>query len=159
MTNPRPRKQGFTLAELMLSLALLTFLMVAAGLGIQAAEASRAYNCEKTDLSTRARGVLDRLSRDVRRAASFVVPDGRTVVVTLVNGDTHTYAWDGASGGNVTYTYTPLGDLPTSAVLTDGVTAFEVAEALPALDVRIALAGKLATSEMRITATPRKALY
>jgi prepilin-type N-terminal cleavage/methylation domain-containing protein len=151
---------GFTLPELMLSMTLLAFLMVAAALGIQAAEGSRSYNFEKTDLTTRARGVLDRLSRDVRRAASYAMTDSRTVVVTMTNGDTHAYAWDGASGGNLTYSYTPNGSLvATSAVLTDKVTAFEVTDANPSLIVRIVLTGTKATSEMCISATPRKSLY
>lgn len=155
--------RGFTLAELMLSLALLVFLMVASALAIQAAHASHVYNMEKTDLVTKSRGVLDRLARDVRRCASFDVPDAHTVTIAMPNGDTNIYAWDGVAGGNLTYTYIPEGSPPgslgTSGILTNQVQTFLVTNDAPACTVSIVLQGSLTTSSARITATPRKAVY
>jgi len=152
--------RGFTLAELMLSLALLVFLMMASALAIQAAHASHVYNMEKTDLVTRSRGVLDRFARDVRRCASFDVPDAHTVTIHMPNGDTNIYAWDGVAGGNLTYTYIPEGSLTgTSGILTNQVQTFLVTNDAPACTVRIVLQGSLTTSSARISATPRKALY
>jgi prepilin-type N-terminal cleavage/methylation domain-containing protein len=156
----KPIVRGFTLAELMLSLALLAFLMVAAVLAIEAADVSRSYNDDKTDLVTRARGVLDRLARDVRRCASFIVPDGRTITITMANGDTHAYAWDGVDGGNLMYTYTAQGALTgTTDILTDQVKSFEVTDNSPACTFKIVLKGRYADSQARITATPRKSVY
>jgi prepilin-type N-terminal cleavage/methylation domain-containing protein len=155
--------RGFTLAELMLSLALLVFLMMASALAIQAAHASHVYNMEKTDLVTKSRGVLDRLARDVRRCSSFNVPDACTVTISMPNGDTNIYAWDGVAGGNLTYTYIPEGSPPgssgTSGILTNQVQTFLVTDDSPACTVKIVLQGSLTTSAARISATPRKAVY
>jgi len=157
--TPHPAR-GFTLAEVMLSMALLVFLMMASALAIQAAHASHVYNMEKTDLVTKSRGVLDRLARDVRRCASFNVPDAHTVTISMSNGDTNIYAWDGVVGGNLTYTYIPEGSLTgTSGILTNQVQTFLPTNDAPACTVKIVLQGSLTTSAARISATPRKAVY
>ena len=151
-------QRGFTIAELLIALALMGFLMVAAALGIQAAQTSYAYNSEKTDLVAKTRGTLDRITQHIRMAAAFEVPDSGTLVVTLPNGSTHTYQWDGVANGNLTYTR--VDDSPYNpVVLTDRVTTFVVTDVSPACGVRLVLVGNRATTEATITATPRKAIY
>ena len=157
MTDPT-KTRGFTIIELLLALALMAVIMAAAALAIHAAHASHVYNAEKTDLVARARGVLDRVARDVRQAASFVVADSRTLVVTMPDGTDHTYVWDGVQGGNLTYILTDS-DVSTSTVLTNQVALFTVGDDSPACSVRIEMAGDLATSEASLTSTPRKAVY
>ena len=168
MTATRRAQRGFTLAEVLIAMAMLALLMVAAAMAVQAASSSRAYNAEKTDLVAMARGVLDRISRDVRLALSFEVPDSHSIVISMPNGLTHTYAWDGADGGNLTYTVTeqsvdPYGNVienSTSMVLTEQVRDFETNDSeTPSCGLKILLAGDLATAEATITATPRKAVY
>jgi prepilin-type N-terminal cleavage/methylation domain-containing protein len=160
MNHGTPSKRGFTLPEIMISLALLTFLMLAAALAIEAAHASQTYNAEKTDLSLRARGTLDRLARDVRLCQAFVVTDAQTITITMTNGDVRAYHWDGVSRGNIIFTHTPFGSLvSTSDILTDDAETFEVTDDAPACTIRLVLKGALTTSEARITSTPRKAVY
>lgn len=52
------RTRAFTLAEVLISLALMALLMTAAALGINAANQSHVYNSEKSDLVAKARGTL-----------------------------------------------------------------------------------------------------
>ena len=124
-----PRKaRGFTLAEILISLALVALLMTAAALGINAAQQAHAYNSEKSDLVAKARGVLDRIARDVRRAESVSVPNDRSITITMLDDSTRTYAWSGIAGGDIALTVTD-GDGTKSAVLTDDVQTFTVDDA------------------------------
>ena len=154
--------------ELMISMALLALIMVAAALAVQAAAASHAYNSQKGELVARARGVLDRIAVDVRKASSVEVVDARTLDVTLASGWVHTYSWDGDPSGTVVFTDTdpatftfenPRGTPGDPVVLTGFVQAFEVQEAGEGGRVRIALRGTLAASEATISATPGKVLW
>ena len=157
-TRRQPR--GFTLPEILIAMSIMVVLMVAATMAIYAAQTAHSYNLQKTELVSRARGVLDRIARDVRRAADFQVPEASTVSVTLPDGMIHTYAWDGTSGGQITYVETDLGGVTTnSVVLTGNVQTFFVTDVSPSCQIHIVLAGDRATSEASITATPRKALF
>jgi len=158
MSALRRTSRGFTLVEVILALALMALLMVAAALAMEAAHDSHAYNAEKTDLVLRTRGVLDRIARDIRVAKSFHVPDPRTLDVTMPDDTVHTYAWDGASGGNLIYTVTD-GLAVSEDVLTGQVHAFSVSDRSPACSVSLALEGDLAKSEASLTATPRKSVF
>lgn len=161
MRMPNPRAQpGFTLAEVLISLALMAFLMTAAALGIEAAQSAHAYNAEKTELVTRARAVLDRINRDMRRATEFSVLDTHTLQITLADGMIHTYSWDGAVGGNVTYTQTDTSAITTTPItLTGYVQDFTVTDATTVCEVRLALKGTLAQTDITATAIPRKSLF
>ena len=77
------RTRAFTLAEVLISLARMALLITAAALGINAANQSHTYNSEKSDLVAKARGILDRIVRDVHRAQSVESPNSRTIVVTF----------------------------------------------------------------------------
>lgn len=81
-------------------------------------------NSEKSDLLARARGVLDRIASDVRRAESVAVPNNRSITITMPDDSTRTYAWSGIVGGAIALTVTDGGT--TSAVLTDDVQTFTV---------------------------------
>jgi len=154
---PSPLR-AFTLAEMLISLALMALLMTAAAVGIHAAQQAHAYNSEKADLVARARGVLDRIARDVRRAQSVAVPDDRTITITMLDDSTRTYAWNGAAGGAITLTV--VDGSTTSAILTDGVQTFAVNdEDEPTCSIHLVLAGTKATTEVSITATPRKEFF
>ena len=152
------RTRAFTLAEVLISLALMALLMTAAALGIDAANQAHAYNSEKSDLVAKARGILDRIVRDVRRAQSVESPDGRTIVVTLAGDVTHTYQWNGTTGGTITMTVDDGG--VTVGTLADGVQVFTVTDDQePTFQIRLVLAGEQATTEAVITATPRKEFF
>ena len=161
LLNAMPRKpRGFTLPEILIAMSIMVVLMVAATMAIYAAQTAHAYNLQKTELVSRARGVLDRIARDVRRCAEFEVPVPSTLAIALPDGMTHTYAWDGAPGGPITYVETDLGGVTTnSVVLTGNVQTFFVTDVSPSCQIHIVLAGDRATSEASITATPRKALF
>jgi len=158
MNALRQTRRAFTLVELLVAMALMALLMVAGAMAMQAAHDSHIYNLEKTDLILRTRGVLDRIARDVRVAASFEVPDSRTLAVTLADGVVHTYAWDGTQGGNLHYTVTD-GLNVQSALLTNQVQAFATSNNDPACSASLVLKGSLATSQAKLTATPRKAVF
>jgi len=155
-----PPIRGFTLAEMLIALALMGLLMVAAALAIQAASTSHAYNLEKAGLVARTRGVLDRIARDVRRSSGFEVIDAHTLNIMLPDGTTRTYGWNGSANGTVAYTEMNVaGSTSTPVSLTDRVQAFDITDATPACQVRLLLSGNFATSQITITATPRKALF
>ena len=152
------RTRAFTLAEVLISLALMALLITAAALGIDAANQSHTYNSEKSDLVAKTRGILDRIARDVRRAQAVESPDSRTIVVTLAGDVTHTYQWNGTTGGTITMTVDD-GDV-TAGTLADGVQVFTVTDDQePTFQIRLVLAGEQATAEAVITATPRKEFF
>jgi len=162
------RRRGFTLVEMLLSMALLALIMVAAGVAFQAAGVAHSYNSEKGELVARVRGVLDRLALDVRRSGSATLKEDGSLAVTTVNGWIHTYAWDGAQGGNVTYSETdpvtididhPWGVPGTPVTLTGYVNDFQVDQVGDGCGVRILLQGQHASCQAAITATPLKSLY
>jgi len=62
------RTTGFTIAELLLALALMGLLMSAIAYGMYSAETTSDYNTRKAKLVAQARGVLDRIASDVWRA-------------------------------------------------------------------------------------------
>jgi prepilin-type N-terminal cleavage/methylation domain-containing protein len=164
------RRRGFTLVEMLISMALLAMIMVAACLAVQAAGAAHSYNSEKGELVARARGVLDRIALDVRRSDSVTAKDDKSLAVKMVDGQIRLYAWDGAQGGNVTYSETdpvtididhPWG-VPApgkSGTLTGYVNAFPVEQVGAGCSVSIHLQGQRAKCQAAITATPLKSLY
>jgi type II secretory pathway pseudopilin PulG len=78
-------RRGFTVAELLLALALTGLLMTAIAFAMHGAEQSNQYNRTKAELVARARGVLDRIARDVRCAeATVVANDGSGVNIMVV---------------------------------------------------------------------------
>jgi len=161
MTKIAMTRRAFTIAEMLIALALMAMLMVAAALAIQAAQTSHAYNREKTDLVSRTRGVLDRIARDVRRAQSvdvYVDKDG--VDVHLPDGTTHTYVWDQSVGGDLSFVFTDDDGVPTApSTLTGFVRSFIVEDEEPTYRFRLELEGERAEAEAGITVTPRKALF
>jgi YD repeat-containing protein len=145
---------------LLIALALVGFIMVAAALGFQAAQASYSYNSERNELVARVRGVTDRIAQDIRRCSAFEVIDLHTLNVTTPDGITHTYAWDGVGNGTLVYTETPDGLVVSDPVtLTPYVESFEVSDASPACRLHIVLRGTKASSQATITATPAKSLF
>jgi hypothetical protein len=148
----------------------MALLMTAAALGINAANPSHTYNSEKSDLVAKARGVLDRIARDVRRAHSVTVPidNDHSITITIRTKlddsttwtyETRTYAWSGIASGAIALTVVTDGGT-TSAVLTDDVQTFTVDDAdQPTYSIHLVLAGDKATTEASITATPRKEFF
>jgi prepilin-type N-terminal cleavage/methylation domain-containing protein len=161
-------QRGFTLVEMLLSMALLALIMVAAAVALQAAGYAHLYNSEKGELVARVRGVLDRIAFDVRRSGSTTLKEDGSLAVTTVDGWIHTYAWDGAQGGNLTYAETdpvtinianPWGVPGPAVKLTGYVNAFQVDQVGDGCGVRILLQGRHANCQAAITATPLKSLY
>jgi prepilin-type N-terminal cleavage/methylation domain-containing protein len=152
--------RGFTLVEILMSMALMAFIMVAAALAIQSAEMSHNYCAEKAELGARGRGVLDRIALDVRQAASVRINEEGELEVTVAEGWIHTYAWDGTPGGNVTYTETNAAGVEFPQVLLAGFTqAFDLEGAGEGCRIHLRLEGRRATFETTITATPGKVLW
>jgi len=152
--------RGFTLVEILMSMALMAFIMVAAALAIQSAEMSHSYNAEKAELGARGRGVLDRIALDVRQAASVRINEEGELEVTVPGGWIHTYAWDGTPGGNVTYTETDPAGVESTQVLLAGFTqAFDLQGAGEGCRIHLRLQGRRATFETSVTATPGKVLW
>jgi len=159
--------RGFTLVEILMSMALMAFIMVAAALAIQSAEMSHSYNAEKAELGARGRGVLDRIAQDVRQADSVLINEQGELevnvaeIVDLVEFiGLHTYAWDGTPGGNVTYTETDADGVESIQVLLAGFTqAFDLEGAGEGCRIHLRLQGRRATFETTITATPGKVLW
>jgi prepilin-type N-terminal cleavage/methylation domain-containing protein len=167
------RRRGFTLVEMLISMALLAMIMVAACLAVQAAGAAHSYNSEKGELVARARGVLDWIALDVRRSDSVTLNNDKSLTVTMINGWIRTYAWDGTQGGHVTYSETDpdtgvpstpvvLGvpsdpDLPATQI--GYVDEFHVEQVGAGCRVQILLHGQRANCQAAITATPLKSLY
>jgi prepilin-type N-terminal cleavage/methylation domain-containing protein len=154
------RRCGFTLVEMMISMALMALIMVAAAVALRAAESAHSYNAEKAELVARMRGVMDRLAIDVRRSASIDIPTATSVDITLADGSVHSYSWNGQSPGTLQYVETPSGGIQSAAVtLTAYVTGFSVQEAQSGCLFDLTLTGHEATSHASITATPGKSLY
>ena len=152
--------RGFTLVEILMSMALMAFIMVAAALAIESAEMSHNYNAEKAELGARGRGVLDRIALDVRQAASVRINEEGELEVTVPGGWIHTYSWDGTPGGNVTYTETDPAGVESTQVLLAGFTqAFGLQGAGEGCRVHLRLEGRRATFETTVTATPGKVLW
>jgi len=85
MGSASKTRKGFTVAELLIALALTALLMTAVAFAMHSAEQSNRYNRTKAELVARARGVLDRVARDVRCAeATIVADDGAAVNVKVV---------------------------------------------------------------------------
>ncbi len=85
MRNVTNTRRGFTIAELLVALALTALLMTAVAFAMHGAEQTNRYNRTKAELVARARGVLDRISRDVRCAeATVVAGDGSAMNVMVV---------------------------------------------------------------------------
>ena len=114
------RRRGFTLVEVLISMALLAMIMVAACLAVQAAVAAHSYNSEKGELVARARGVLDWIALDVRRSDSVTLNNDTSLTVTRTNYPDITYAWDGTQGGHVTYSETDENGVPGTPVTLTG---------------------------------------
>jgi hypothetical protein len=145
---------------MLIAMSLLAFIMVAAALAIEAAQASHLYNTEKAELVTRARGTLDRIAADVRRSTSILVIDVHTLEVTLADGTLHTYDWDGVRPGNLRYSETPVGGVAGSTFTVTGyVDTYAVEEAGQGCRITLQLVGRLSTCNTSITTTPGKVLY
>jgi prepilin-type N-terminal cleavage/methylation domain-containing protein len=159
----RPRThhntRGFTLAEMLISLALMSMLVAAAAVAIYAAEASHAYNTEKNELVSRARGVLDRIATDVRGSSSHTVSGGNTLAVTLPSGLIHTYQYSSAGGGTILYSETD-GLTTTSPIVMSGyVQSLSISDTSSSVRLQLALKGTQSQCQVTITATPVKALF
>ena len=74
------RNTGFTIAEMLIAMALMALLLSAIAYGMYSAETTSSYNTRKAELVTRARGVLDRITSDVWRAEATLVSADRSAV-------------------------------------------------------------------------------
>jgi prepilin-type N-terminal cleavage/methylation domain-containing protein len=152
-------RAGFTIVEMLVSMALLAMIMLAAALAIQAATTSHEYNSEKARLVAQARGVLDRIARDARKAKSIAVADDHTLVITMPNDDLHSYGRDNTDPTSLVYIQT-VNDVQSSAVILAGcVQTFTVTDQTPASLIQIVLKGTYAQESITATVTPRKWLF
>ncbi len=83
MSRPMNRR-AFTLAELLVALALMALVIAASGAGIFSAEVSHRYSRAKVDLVNRMRGTLERMASDVYRAEGTLVSEDMTAMNVLV---------------------------------------------------------------------------
>jgi len=84
MRSATQNRRGFTVAELLIALALTALLMTAIAFAMHGAEQSNHYNRTKAELVARARGVLDRIARDVRCAEATIVSNDGTALNIMV---------------------------------------------------------------------------
>jgi len=80
MRYRRSRTRGFTIAELLIALALMGLIMSAIAYGMYSAEGTSKYNTRRAELVARARGVLDRIASDVWRADATLTSDDNSAV-------------------------------------------------------------------------------
>jgi prepilin-type N-terminal cleavage/methylation domain-containing protein len=169
MRFPGRRPRGFTLAEVLIAMALMGLIMTAAALAIQAAQTSYTYNSEKTELVAKACGVLDRIARDIRRATDFEILDDEILVdvqslrIMLPDGTRHTYTWDGTDRGDITFVKTESDNSESDPerLIKGDVTSFapEQPTGSQSCHVQVSLKGDYATVSKNITVTPRKVLF
>jgi len=163
MRFPGRRPRGFTLAEVLIAMALMGLIMTAAALAIQAANTSYTYNSEKTELASKACGVLDRIARDIRRATDFEILDAHSLRIMLPDGTWHTYAWDGTDRGDITFVKTESdnSDSDPERLIKGNVTSFTVEQPTDSQSchAQVSLTGDYATVSKNITVTPRKVLF
>jgi len=139
------KTRGFTIAELLIALALMGLLMSAIAYGMYSAETTSDYNTRRADLVACARGVLDRVAADVWRADATLASDDNSAISIsfarrLPGGGEETvwrqYRREEVGGETVIMVYedaNPIAMPPatpsssaTSAVLTSNVTTFNV---------------------------------
>jgi prepilin-type N-terminal cleavage/methylation domain-containing protein len=169
MRFPDRRPRGFTLAEVLIAMALMGLIMTAAALAIQAAQTSYTYNSEKTELVAKACGVLDRIARDIRRATDFEIPDDEILVdaqslrIMLPDGTRHTYTWNGTDRSDIMFVKTESdeSDSDPERLIKGDVTSFTVEQPADSQSchVQVSLTGDYATVSKNITVTPRKVLF
>ena len=136
---------GFTIAELLLAMALMGLLMSAIAYGMYSAQNTSEYNTRRAELLARARGVLDRIASDVWRAdATLTSADNSAVSISFARrlpGGGEEIVWrqyrkEVADGGTIITVYedsNPIAMPPatpassaTKAVLTSNVKTFSV---------------------------------
>ena len=168
MRFPGRRPRGFTLAEVLIAMALMGLIMTAAALAIQAANTSYTYNSEKTELVSKTCGVLDRIARDIRRATDFeilvdeILVDVQSLRIRLPDGTQHTYTWDGTDRGDITFVKTESDNSESDPMLLTGeVTSFTLEQPAgsQSCHVQVSLTGDYATVIKSTTVTPRKVLF
>ena len=140
-------------------MALFAMIMLAAALAIEGATTSHEYNSEKARLVAQARGVLDRIARDARKAQSIAVADAQTLVITMPNSDLHSYGRSAADPTSIVYIQTVNGVQSTSVILAGCVQGFTVTDHTPASEIQIVLQGTYAQASITATVTPRKWLF
>ena len=91
-TNPKPKRAGFTVPELLVGTALSGLILVGAASFFLFSVRSFASMANYTDLNNRDRNASDLLSRDIRSASSVQSATANQIVLSIPNG-------------NVSYTY------------------------------------------------------
>ncbi|HUU93518.1 MAG TPA: hypothetical protein VM238_20190 [Phycisphaerae bacterium] len=136
---------GFTIAELLLAMALMGLIMSAIAYGMYGAENTSEYNTRRAELLVHARGVLDRIAADVWRAdATLASNDNSAVSISFARrlpGGGEEIVWrqyrkEVADGGTIIAVYedsNPIAMPPaapassaTRAVLASNVKTFNV---------------------------------
>jgi prepilin-type N-terminal cleavage/methylation domain-containing protein len=92
------RTAGFTLVELMVSVALMAMLMAAVALATKGAADASSYENDKGRSLVEATLALNRVDTDIRRAADVTANNAHSITVTLPDASVWTYSWDGVAG-------------------------------------------------------------
>ena len=162
---------AFTIAEMLIALAVLSMLLAAAAVAIKACMDGYGENEEIATLTQSSRWVLNRIANDVRSAAAV---DTTSTSITIIPPDTSTYsqieyACDG--GGNLVLKRTTPGGQTTSYPMisadgTPALTSFYVIQELgqdsqgqsctKSITIRMSLEVDNQTTEQTISIAPRR---
>jgi prepilin-type N-terminal cleavage/methylation domain-containing protein len=120
------RQAGFTLAELLMALAILALLMTAVGTAYKAAISSYQENEQLASVQQAARVVLSRLSSEIRTAEAVDSDTNRLTIIPSPNPDNVTEIEYELTGGSLYYRRTVGGTTDTYEVLSaDGDVAVD----------------------------------
>lgn len=150
------RREGLTVVELMVGLALTALIMGAVVTAMHATLLSHTSTTQKGEMVTRARGVLDRLTHDIRHADTTLVADTHDALNVLVvkpGGERvwrqYRRTWDSLEGGWVLKTYQDTAGIP----LPPETPGSEVASEILARNVKVFDVQTLVTSTRSVTET------
>jgi prepilin-type N-terminal cleavage/methylation domain-containing protein len=126
----RTRHHGFSLVELLIAVAILAALLTAVAAAMQASLQSYSENEEIAEATQLARGILDRMSRELRTADQVQWDGTSLIIVPPANDDNIEQIWYSAGDGGLYYTVFVNGNGTTHTLVGPDdeavVTAFSV---------------------------------
>jgi len=117
----RNKHNGFTLVELLIAMALMTFLLASLGLGMRASMQTYTENDKLANVTQTARVVLNRMGTEIRSARSVTATDTSvTIYPAFVEGGVSRIEYN-YSNGTLYYNQYSGSDAASYALLTQTV--------------------------------------
>ncbi len=162
----RNQASGFTLAELLVGLALLVMIMSTVAVAMHGAANLSVYGADKGRSLTKATLALSRMGRDIRRADAISLTTPSELQLTMPDGETIQYVWNGTSGDSLTYrsSQTPDGTLLVADVVDFSLEAVEQHSeikgdlAVVSLKLELEVRHGNATTRLETTVRPRRSI-